>query len=129
MAIFMVAGGGAWLAMRDSIYESVDEDLHARLRLLENELSRAVNVEGPEHLGDRLDKLQTMGPGTRFRISDGTLWIYQSPGAEKWGTGAVAPSALQARGRARTLVVGGRPIRVLAAPAPVADTIWAIEIG
>jgi signal transduction histidine kinase len=48
---------------------------------------------------------------------------------EQWGTGAVAPSALQTRGRARTLVVGGRPVRVLAAPAPVADTIWAIEIG
>ena len=53
MATFAIAGGGAWLAMRDSIHESVDEDLHARLRLLEDELNRTVNAGGVEHIGDR----------------------------------------------------------------------------
>jgi len=132
MAAFAVAGGGVWLAMRDSIYESVDEDLRARLALLEDGLNKAVDAAGAEHLGDRpvnLVNLPATGPGTRFRISDGSRWIYQSPGAEKWGDGPIVPSALRGRGRARTLIVGGRPLRVLTTSAAVADTVWAIQIG
>jgi heavy metal sensor kinase len=129
MATFAIAGGGAWLAMRDSIHESVDEDLHARLRLLEDELNKALNTGGVQHIGDRLENLQTTGAGARFRLSDGTRWVYQSRGAEKWGTEPVAPSAVPRRGRAETLVVGGRPVRVLTAPTSFADTLWAVEIG
>ena len=132
MAAFAVAGGGVWLAMRDSIYESVDEDLRARLALLEDGLNKAADTTGAGHVGGRpvnLVNLQATGPGTRFRISDGSRWIYQSPGAEKWGAEPLVPSALQEHGRARTLVIGGRPIRVLTAPASVADTVWAIQIG
>jgi len=131
MATFAIAGGGVWLAMRDSIHESVDEDLRARLSLLERELTKAMDAAGAEHVERRIDlvNLQATGPGTRFRISDGTRWIYQSPGAEKWGDEPIASSSLQRRGRARTLVVGGRPVRVLAATASVADAIWVIQIG
>jgi heavy metal sensor kinase len=128
MATFAVAGGGAWWAMRDSIHESVDEDLRTRLTALEQELNKAVDVAGGEYLVNSLEKLQT-GSGARFRISDGTHWLYQSPGAEKWGSEPIASSALHGRGRARTLVVGNRPIRVLTASATVADTVRVVEIG
>ena len=94
--------------------------------MLEDELNKAVNAGGAEHIGDHLENLQTTGPGTRFRLSDGTRWIYQSPWRGKVGRRARrAVGRCRARGRARTLVVGGRPVRVLTAPASVADTLWA----
>jgi heavy metal sensor kinase len=128
MATFAVAGVGAWLAMRDSINDTVDDELRTRLVALEDELPETVDVAGVEH-PDRVLDAATTGPGTRWRVSDGHRWIYQSPGTENWGAAPIDPSVLPADGRAHTIVVAGQPLRVLAAPASVGRAARAIEIG
>jgi heavy metal sensor kinase len=128
MATFAVAGVGAWLAMRDSINDTVDDELRTRLVTLEEELTKTVDVTGAEHFDRALDAAARL-PGARWRVSDGRRWIYQSPGTENWGVAPIDSASLPADGRTQTLVVAGEPLRVLAAPASVAHAARAIEIG
>jgi heavy metal sensor kinase len=113
VATFAVAGGAAWLAMRDSIHESVDEDLGERLALLTKE-----SVHGwPSSLG------------ARYRVSDGSRWVYQSPGSENWGADPIVPSTVRTGGTAQTMVVNGHRVRVLTARAILAGVASAVQIG
>lgn len=129
MATFAAAGGGAWLAMRDAIDDGVDDDLRMRVAPLQEELEQALRAGDPAHLGERLHAAEAMSPSARFRVSDGTRWIFASAGTKDWEPAPANPSALPPRGRARTLVVSGQPIRVLAARAVVDSHPWALEIG
>jgi heavy metal sensor kinase len=129
MVTFALAGGGVWLTMRTSIHDSVDEDLRARLTVLRREVNTVTDEAGTDRVRDRLRNLQTMGPGARFRLSDGTRWIYQSPGAEKWGDETIGSPGSENSGVARTVFVGTHPVRVLTAPVTMSDAAWTVEIG
>src|SRR4051812_20864314 len=129
MATFAAAGGGAWLAMRDAIDDAVDDDLRMRVTPLQEELQQALRAGDPALVGERLHATEVMGAAARFRVSDGTRWIYASAGTKDWEPAPANPSGLPPRGRARTVVVSGQPVRVLAVRAVVDTRPWALEVG
>jgi heavy metal sensor kinase len=120
-ATFAIVGIGVWLAIRQSIYETVDRDLHLRLRTLRDYLQRQGSHESVEDLVENA----ALAPTTRFRISNSAgHWLYQSPGTESWGAPPDA-SHLPLRGRIQTLGTARRPVRVLSAALP----LGVVQIG
>jgi hypothetical protein len=112
-------GISVWLAIRNSINETVDKDLRTRLRATRVFLQRRVsNTEGS--MGELVGDYAALAPaGTRFRIANaGGRWLYQSPGTEAWSAAPADPSRLPKRGRVETVVQNGTPIRVLSAAVP-----------
>jgi heavy metal sensor kinase len=121
-----VAGLGVWLAIRNSIHETVDKDLRARLQAMREFLRRELAEGEGSGAVDELIEDSALSPvGMRFRIAkaDGE-WLYQAPGTERWNTPPRAAD-LPDSGRAETIMVNGKPIRVLAASAP----LGVVQIG
>ena len=121
---FTAVGIGVWLAMRSSVYETVDKELRSRLGVMREFLQREAAQR--ENIADELSENAALAPaGTRFRIAtaDGR-WLYQSPGTEKWGA-APDLKLLPSRGRFEVITQNRRPIRVLSAVVPAG----VIQIG
>jgi heavy metal sensor kinase len=121
---FAAVGVGVWLAMRSSVYHTVDKELRSRLGVMREFLKREAAQR--EDIADELAENAALAPaGTRFRIAaENGRWLYQSPGTEKWGA-APDPRILPVRGRFETLQQNRRPIRVVSAAIPAG----VIQIG
>jgi heavy metal sensor kinase len=121
---FAAVGIGVWLAMRSSVYETVDKELRGRLGVMREYLKReAANRE--DFVEDFAETAALAPAGTRFRIAgENGRWLYQAPGTEKWGP-APDPKVLPVRGRFETVRQNRRPIRVLSAAVPAG----VIQIG
>lgn len=106
-----VTGAGVWLAMRDSIYETIDKDLRSRLHAMRDFLRQ-------QPVDELIEDTALSPMGTRFRIAKTSgEWLYQAPGTERWN--APPPVAdLPERGRTQTIVLNRKPMRVLSAPIP-----------
>jgi heavy metal sensor kinase len=122
---FAAVGIGVWLAMRDSINETVDKDLRSRLQTIRNLLKWQAADKG-ESLGKLADNVALAPAGPPFRIANGDgRWIYQSPGTQGWGAAPPSPVRLPKRGRVETIVQSGKPTRVLS----VATAPGLVQIG
>jgi heavy metal sensor kinase len=121
---FAAVGIGVWLAMRSTVYETVDKELRSRLGVMREFLQREAAQR--ENFADELLENAALAPaGTRFRIAtENGRWLYQSPGTEKWGA-APDPKLLPSRGRFEVLTQNRTPIRVLSAVVPAG----VIQIG
>jgi len=121
---FAAVGIGVWLAMRSSVYETVDKELRSRLGVMRQYLQREAAQR--ENLVEELVENAALAPaGTRFRIAaENGRWLYQAPGTEKWGA-APDPKTLPVRGRFETVRQNRKPIRVLSAAVPAG----VIQIG
>ena len=100
---FTAVGLGVWLAMRDSINDTVDKDLRSRLQAMQAFLSpTALGAEGS--LDELIENAALAPAGTRFRIANASgQWLYQSRGTEAWGAVPPDRSRLPKRGRYETL--------------------------
>ncbi len=116
---FAVAWIGVWLALRDSIDDTIDKDLRSRLTAMRTLLARQKREPG-DSTDDLLEDAAALMPaGARFRLADSQgHWLFQSPGTESWQTGTVDASRLPSRGQIETLYQNRKPVRVLSAPAP-----------
>lgn len=117
---FAAAGLGIWWAIRDSINDTVDEELRARVRAIHQLLKTEGAENGIETLEDELSEQAAIAPvATLFRIAsaDGH-WIYTSPATMNWLSTPPDRASLPAKGRAATILAGGKPYRVLSAPVP-----------
>ena len=124
-ATFAVAGIGVWLALRDSINDTMDKDLRSRLAAMRTLLERQTR-EPSESVDDFLEDAALLPVGARFRLADAHgVWLFQSPGTESWQSGLIDPSRLPVRGRIETLYPYGKPVRVLSAPV----SLGVIQIG
>ena len=124
---FAVAGAGVWWTVRDSIHDTIDKELRSRLTAMREYLQRQVAAPDSGPLAEELAEQAALAPaGTRFRIAGtGSGWIFQSPGTRDWDPKPPDVSVLPKRGRAQTMMVAGKPVRVLSAPVPMG----AVQIG
>jgi heavy metal sensor kinase len=115
---FAAVGIGVWLAIRDSVYETVDKDLRSRLVTMRDFLRR--EAADRNDFGEELIENAALAPaGTRFRIANTEgHWLYQSPGTETWGSPPDL-GRLTMRGNVQTVMQNRKPIRVLSAVVPV----------
>ena len=118
-ATLALVGIGVWLAIRDSIHDTVDKELRSRLQIMREFLTRQnAGADGSAPIDALAGNLAFTPVGAHFRIADaGGRWLYQSRGAAAWGP-APALAGLPRRGRTSTVIENGRPMRVLSAPAP-----------
>jgi hypothetical protein len=116
---FAAVGIGVWLAIRESINDTVDKELRSRVQAMRGFLKReAADDEGSLH--ELIEDAAVAPTGTRFRIANlQGEWIYQSPGTEGWGAAPADISHLPKRGRIITVEQKGKPIRVLSAIVPL----------
>lgn len=120
-ATVAAAGMGVWWAIRDSIHDTVDNDLRSRLRAMREYLKRQVADPDSGPLAEELAEQAALVPaGPRYRLAGtGGRWIYQSPGTRGWDAKLPDASRLAKSGRAQTVVVEKTPLRVLSAPVPM----------
>jgi heavy metal sensor kinase len=112
---FVFVGVGVWLAIRDSINETVDKELRSRVQAMRDFLQRQ-GSGGDAAVDELIEHAALLPVGTSFRIADGHgRWIYRSPGTEGWDVMAPDPSRLPRRGRSETVLRNGNPVRVLSA--------------
>ena len=124
---FAVVGVGAWWAIRDSIHDTIDKDLRSRLQAVRDYLHQQAADPDSGPLAEELAEDAALTPaGTLIRLAgaDGR-WIYQSPGTKQWDAKPPLASRLPERGETETVVVAGRPFRVLTAPV----SVGAVQIG
>ena len=117
---FLVAASGVWLSIRNSIHETVDEDLRARWKFVLESLAHQSEKQSFEPLARELAEQAEMAPAeVRYRIADSTgHWLYASAGTENWASSAPDPRRLPARGGTAILGTGRHPFRVLSAAVP-----------
>lgn len=116
-ATFAIGGIGVWVALGDSINDTVDGELHSRMRAMRTYIDRE-SAEGNQLTHELAEDAAFAPAGTQFRIADANgTWLYRSPGTESWGA---PPSAagLPNRGLSRTIYEKGEPVRILTAAAP-----------
>jgi heavy metal sensor kinase len=115
---FALVGIGVWLALRDSINETVDKDLRSRLAAVRALLARPAS-EPDDSLDEVFENAPLIAGGASLRFADAQgHWIFRSPGTEDWNAEPLVPSRLAQRGRVQTLVERGKPFRVLSATVP-----------
>jgi len=121
---FTAVGIGVWLAMRDSINDTVDKDLRSRLQAMQDFLKpKALGAE--VSLDELIEDAAVAPAGTRFRIANTSgRWLFQSPGTEGWGA-MPDTSRLPKRGRFETLAQHSKPVRILSAAIP----LGVVQIG
>lgn len=113
-ATLALVGVGVWLALKDSINDTADKELRARMREIRGYLEK----EASQHKrpADELAEDAALAPaGTLLRIGsvDGS-WLYRSPGTNDWG--ALPDAArLPRRGATSTVYERRGPIRILSA--------------
>ncbi|MCX6602239.1 MAG: heavy metal sensor histidine kinase [Acidobacteria bacterium] len=120
----LLAGIGVRWGMRQSIHDTVDRDLQARLEGMRQFLDKEEKDPESGSLSEELAEQASMtAAGAYFRIAgqDGQ-WIYQSKGSEEW---SMPGPRLPEQGRIQTVETGGGPARVLAASVRVGT----IQIG
>jgi heavy metal sensor kinase len=115
---FAAVGIGVWLAIRDSINDTVDKDLRSRLQAMRDSFQRqAPGTATP--LKEWINNAALAPAGTRFRVADSNgRWLYQSPGTEVWGVAPPDIAGLPKRGRVETVLQKGKSVRVLSAAIP-----------
>ncbi len=136
-----------WLTLRQSIKDTVDKELRARLVTVRAYVDGESRGEGASHLHEELTEDAVFSPAsTNLRIADKAgSWIYRSPGTENWNLSVPKREDLPFRGRAETMSITGKPMRVLSAPVKIGavqialpldefeelqrDFIWSIVLG
>jgi heavy metal sensor kinase len=120
---------GAYVAMRESINDTVDRELRSRLVAMRAFLAQ---VSSNQHVSE--DELATHAAhapaGARFRVANASgQWIYQSPGTEGWGTLPV--DILRRRNSISfdTMTKDGERVRVLSAAVPTGAVQIGIPVG
>jgi len=123
---FAAVGIGVWVAMRESVYETVDRDLRSRLQAM-REFLQAQSTDIAEELAENA----ALAPaGTRFRLADVSgRWVFQSPGTQSWDAAPLSSIDLPRRGNVATVNAKGRHIRVLSAPVETGVIQIGVPIG
>jgi heavy metal sensor kinase len=112
---FAIVGVGLWVAMRDSINDTVDKDLRGRLAAMRDYLQKETQEHGAA-LNDLAEDAAMTPAGARFRVGDASgRWLYQAPGTEKWSGPPADPASLPKRGRSETFGPWRKQVRVLTA--------------
>jgi len=111
-------GVGMWSALRGSIHDTMDKDLRARMAEMREYVDKQAREPGSGSLADELAEQAALAPGgARFRMAGANgEWIYQAPGTFGWNPRSPTLVGIRQTGRTETLIIGGKPIRVLTAP-------------
>ncbi len=144
---FAIVGVGIWIALQQSIRETVDKELRARLGTIRPYIDEQTMSKDVSHLLEELGEQSVLTPAANYlKIADPSgRWIYRSPGTESWDIRLPSAARLPARGRTQTIRVRHGQLRVLTAPLRIgivqialpvdeleevqSDFLWTVALG
>ena len=124
-AFLCLFGLYAYLAMGNSVYRTVDEELRDRVEGVRGLIQRVV-VDEPEDLHNELREHSELQPGALLQVSDQQgNWVYRSRSMNVYGVpgtqgSSVAPS---------TFVAGDVRLRVLSAEVQVGNQTYSVQVA
>jgi len=117
---FALAGAFVLFVVRDAAEETIDNDLRTRIAAVREYLPAILAGLRSQHQDDALEDRFTGGPGgVWLQIADPAgHWVFRSDPAYPGNLPSPPLSGLRRRGNARTIVIRGKPTRVLTIPVP-----------
>ncbi len=124
-AILLTAAIGAWFALRESIHATAGKDLKLRMAAMHGFLEKLLTEQDNVSLQEELEEEAALSPaGAVFRIANSGKWIYQSG---QWN--ASDPASDLDQRILQSVVIAGKPFRVLAEPFRSGSEVWRVEIA
>jgi heavy metal sensor kinase len=117
---FLLAGAFVLFVVRDAAEETIDNDLRARIAAVQWYLPAVLAGLRTDHQDEALDERFTAGPGgVWLQVADTAgHWVFRTDPAYPGILPSPSLSGLRRRGKARTILIGGKPTRVLTIPVP-----------
>ena len=129
-ATLALVGAGVWLGMRQSIHETVDKDLRARMNAVRTRIEKELAAAEPGAFREELAELGEAAGGARLRVTDRRgASVFDSTEGRGWPAPPADPSRLSAKGHAATIWVRDLPLRSLRAPVRVRGDSWTVEVA
>jgi heavy metal sensor kinase len=130
-AILIVLSGATWWALRDSVRDTIDENLAGRVDAVARFLNEPGTSQSFEELREDLREYVVLDPGwTLIRIRDAEgAELFRS---EAFDVQAVASLPASPRAPSRLyqdLVMRGQPVRLLTSRAPVRGQPFVVEVA
>jgi two-component system, OmpR family, heavy metal sensor histidine kinase CusS len=125
--ILSVFGVTAYLAMRNSIHETVDEDLQEQTQGIQRLMERTLSSGGEEDLQDELREHSVLRPGgALLQVSDSRgNWLYRSAAMSRYNI----PTPGEASAAPSTLVFENIPLRLRNTKIQVGGQTFFIQIA
>jgi heavy metal sensor kinase len=124
-AVLAAGAVGTWLAIRDSIEDTVDGELLLRWEALRRGVTDALE----NHRTDSLEQELGLTADTSLRISEHGAIVFASPAARGWGVPPTAAPQPIDDVDGRTITVAGHPVRVMALPFETSGVTRTVELG
>ena len=137
-----VFGVGAWLAMRASLYHSIDESLSDRIQGVRHFMDEQISALSVNEIRDEFREHSILGPGgDLFQVCDGRgVWLYRSVPLENGQVPVRLPGQLGSsrpfenlvvqntllRTASERVLISGRPYTVQVA-APIGEAVESLE--
>jgi hypothetical protein len=109
-----VFGVGAWLAMRSSLYHSVDDSLSDRIQGVKHFMDEQISALSVNEIRDEFREHSILGPGgDLFQVCDERgAWLYRSQPLENNQVTIHLPNELRNTPILENTVVAGIPLRI-----------------
>ena len=130
-AILIVLSGATWWALRDSVHDTIDDNLASRVDAVARFLNEPGTSESFEELREDLREYVLLDPGWNlFRIRDAQgVQLFRSEAFDVQAIAAI-PATPQAPSRAyQDLVMRGQPVRLLTSRATVRGQPFIVEVA
>jgi len=126
-AILSAFGVTAYFAMRNSIHQTVDQDLQEQTQGIQRLMERTLSSGGEEELQDELREHSVLRPGgALLQVSDSRgNWLYRSAAMSRYNI----PKPGETSDVPSTLVFGDVPLRLRSSKFEVAGQTFFIQIA
>jgi len=123
-------GAGMWFAMRQSLYNAVDETLRDRVRGVARFIEEQGASLSAEEMRDEFREHSVLGPGgDLFQVADRHgNWLYRSAALDDPRVPIYRPEQLAAR-RYENIALQGKPLRFLSQAVQVRGEPYAVQVA
>lgn len=124
-------GAGTWIAMRESLYEAVDEELRDRVEGVRRFLDEQTDALSLEEVRDEFREHSVLGPGgDLFQVCDTRgVWLYRSAWLAEREVAGPPPDRLAGRGRYEDLRIAGASLRLLSERVLVRGEPYSVQVA
>ncbi len=131
LVALMLFGIGTWLAVRRSLYETVDETLRDRISGVRQFMEIQLEALSLEEIRQEFGEHSVLGPGgDLFQVCNSTgEWLYRSAPLAQSDLGITLPSKLPDDGVYEDLEVRGRRIRTFSSRIEVRGQPYTVQVA
>lgn len=127
----LVFAAGTWVAMRHSLYASVDESLRDRAEGVRRFMDAQIEALSIEEIRDEFKEHSVLGPaGDLFQVCDAKgEWLYRSAALESAQVPILFPQEVSAKPRYEIRVIENAPLRLFSREVVVRGHPYTVQIA